>query len=181
MVYIMRMNKETVTKRRRGRVPGPKTDRYQVLLSPELAEWGKQQPGGLSELLRRLMQDAREQMQPSPETRAGTENGEPLSGDEPTAVLQRRFRRLAQKWKRSQTFTSSTTQIVLDPAYQEIIGMGYPAVPLILHELEKEPDHWFWALRSITGEEVIRPSQRGNLKQMTDAWLRWGRERGFIA
>jgi hypothetical protein len=45
--------------RKRGRVPGPKTDRYQVLLSPELAEWGKQQAGGLSGFLRRLMENAR--------------------------------------------------------------------------------------------------------------------------
>lgn len=45
--------------RKRGRIPGPKTDRYQVLLSPELAEWGKQQPGGLSGFLRQLLEDAR--------------------------------------------------------------------------------------------------------------------------
>src|SRR5688500_14230754 len=55
----MRMNKELPAGRKRGRAPGPKTDRYQVLLSPELAEWGKQQPGGLSELLRRLLEEAR--------------------------------------------------------------------------------------------------------------------------
>ena len=49
----------TSTTRKRGRVPGPQTDRYQVLLSPELAEWGKQQAGGLSGFLRRLMENAR--------------------------------------------------------------------------------------------------------------------------
>lgn len=51
---------ETPLKRKPGPVPGPKTERYQVLLEPELAEWGKQQPGGLSELIRRLLREARE-------------------------------------------------------------------------------------------------------------------------
>ena len=34
--------------------------------------------------------------------------------------------------------------------YQRIIGMGLPVVPLILEELEREPDQWFWALEAIT-------------------------------
>jgi hypothetical protein len=29
------------------------------------------------------------------------------------------------------------------PPYQQIIGMGPPAVPLILEELRREPDQWF--------------------------------------
>lgn len=47
------------TRKRPGRVPGPETGKYTVLLSPELAEWGKYQPGGLSETIRVLMQAAR--------------------------------------------------------------------------------------------------------------------------
>ena len=58
-VYTIHMVNTSTTGRKRGRVPGPKTDRYQVLLSPELAEWGKRQEGGLSGFLRRLMEDAR--------------------------------------------------------------------------------------------------------------------------
>ena len=47
------------TKRRRGPVPGTPTDKYTVLLPPTLGEWGKEQPGGLSELLRRLLEQER--------------------------------------------------------------------------------------------------------------------------
>jgi len=52
--------------RKRGPVPGPKTERYQVLLDPDAADWGKRQPGGLSELLRKLLSDAYEKANSSP-------------------------------------------------------------------------------------------------------------------
>ena len=121
-------------------------------------------------------------MNPSPfmnESVSGVDHPGGMGG--PGQSLQRRFQRLARQWKRSHVFSSSTSQIALDPAYQQIIGMGYPAVPLVLRELEKRPDHWFWALRSITGEDPVLEDQRGNLHQMTAAWLKWGRERGYLA
>jgi hypothetical protein len=51
---------EQTERRRPGPVPGPPTRKYNILLPEELAEWGKQQPGGLSELLRRLLKAERE-------------------------------------------------------------------------------------------------------------------------
>lgn len=42
----------------------------------------------------------------------------------------------------------------MHPAYQQIIGMGEKALPLILRDLRDRPTgHWFWALNAITGEE----------------------------
>jgi len=49
------------TKRSRkkpGPVPGAPTRKYNILLEEEVAEWGKMQPGGLSELVRRLLKEA---------------------------------------------------------------------------------------------------------------------------
>lgn len=69
--------------------------------------------------------------------------------------------------------------IVLNRSYQQIIGMGKPAIALILQDLKKEPDHWFWALRSITGENPIQPDDRGRLQKMAEAWLEWGRQHGY--
>jgi hypothetical protein len=46
-------------RRKPGPVPGPATAKYTVLLPEDLGEWGKRQPGGLSALLRRLLQSAR--------------------------------------------------------------------------------------------------------------------------
>ena len=56
------MEKETTSAPRKkpGPVAGPPTTRYSVLLEEDLGEWGKQQPGGLSELIRRLLKAERE-------------------------------------------------------------------------------------------------------------------------
>lgn len=45
--------------RRRGPVPQG-GERYNVILDPDLAEWAKHQPGGMSETLRRLLREAKE-------------------------------------------------------------------------------------------------------------------------
>lgn len=68
----------------------------------------------------------------------------------------------------------------MHPAYQGIIGLGPIALPLILRELEKELDHWFWALKAISGEDPVSPQNRGKMREMTDAWLNWGREKGYV-
>lgn len=92
-----------------------------------------------------------------------------------------RFLTLKKEWEDNTAYLSSMTKIVMHPAYQQIIGMGQVAVPLILSEMRKKPDHWFWALRSITGEDPVLPGHRGRLKQMTEDWLKWGRGKGHIA
>ena len=91
----------------------------------------------------------------------------------------KKFHQLANQWRKETRHLSLISDIVLNPAYQQIIGMGSSAIPLLLHELKKQPDHWFWALRSITGENPTTPSDRGYLQKMTDAWLKWGKERGY--
>lgn len=43
--------------------PGPVPQgfgRYNVTLEPDLAEWAKYQPGGMSETIRRLLREAKE-------------------------------------------------------------------------------------------------------------------------
>jgi hypothetical protein len=62
-------------------------------------------------------------------------------------------------------------------AYQQIIGMGRPAVPLIINELRSEPDYWFWALTAITGEDPAR--EETTLAGARDSWLHWAQERGL--
>ncbi|MGR3310873.1 MAG: hypothetical protein ACUZ77_08860 [Candidatus Brocadiales bacterium] len=90
-----------------------------------------------------------------------------------------KFLALKAKWEAETAMLSSTTEISMHWAYQEIIGMGPSAVPLILSEMKKELGHWFWALKSITGEDPVPPEKRGRIKEMTKAWLRWGREKGY--
>ncbi|WP_445248967.1 hypothetical protein [Microcoleus sp. OTE_8_concoct_300] len=65
------------------------------------------------------------------------------------------------------------------PAYQEIISMGTHIVPLLLSELKRNPLYWLSALSAITGENPIKPEQRGRVKQMASAWIDWGRNQGY--
>jgi hypothetical protein len=91
-----------------------------------------------------------------------------------------RFSMLKAEWEADTAHLSSVTEIAMHPAYQQIIGMGPIAIPLILSEMKKKPDHWFWALKSITGEDPVLQENRGQIMQMTKAWLRWGIEQGYI-
>lgn len=91
-----------------------------------------------------------------------------------------RFRRLAAAWRENRGPTSSLTEMATQPEYQHIIGMGRDAVPFLLQELQKQPDHWFWALVAITGEDPVPPEHKGRLSEMTKDWLRWGKEHGYL-
>lgn len=89
------------------------------------------------------------------------------------------FRALADRWQEETAHSSSMTQMVLHPAYQQIIGKGPAALPFIFKELAERPHHWFWALQAITGEDPIPAESRGILPEMAQSWLEWGSERGY--
>lgn len=97
--------------------------------------------------------------------------------DEPRRA---QFLRWSAEWKRATEFESSLHAIAMQAAYQRIIGMGDEAIPYILEELLREPDHWFWALTSITGVDPVPPGDSGDLQRMTEAWIRWGRIHGYV-
>jgi hypothetical protein len=93
-----------------------------------------------------------------------------------------RFEALRLRWHQQRGATSSITQMALCPAYQRIIGMGAKAIPFILRELEDrkdDPDHWFWALQAITGEEPVPAEHRGDMKEMARDWLEWAYLAGY--
>jgi hypothetical protein len=96
-----------------------------------------------------------------------------------TAQIETIFLELAEQWRRETGMFSVISKISMHPAYQRIIGMGQPVVPLIMRELEHEPDHWFWALSAITGANPVKPEQRGRLNEMAQAWIEWGRANGY--
>ena len=91
-----------------------------------------------------------------------------------------RFNTLKEKWASDTALLSSITEISMHPSYQQIIGMGPIAIQFILFEMTKEPGHWFWALKAITGEDPVRPDHRGDILKMTEAWLEWGAGQKYI-
>jgi len=94
--------------------------------------------------------------------------------------LEREFQRLYQTWRAETRFTSSATEKAMHPAYQRIIGMGQPAVPFVLRELERAPDHWFWVLTAITGENPVNPNDQGDVQAMAASWIDWGRRNALL-
>ncbi len=95
--------------------------------------------------------------------------------------LEQEFVRLAQAWKQDTRYLSSTTEIATHPAYQRIIGLGRDVVPLILADLRQEPHPWFWALRAITGEDPVPTANKGKVRQMAEAWIQWGKQKGLLS
>lgn len=90
-----------------------------------------------------------------------------------------KFDRLAEEWRSAARFVSSLSQMVTHPAYQRIIGMGAEAIPLMLARLRRQPEHWFWALKSISGVDPVPEEERGDVEAMSRAWLSWGRQHGY--
>lgn len=93
---------------------------------------------------------------------------------------QERFHKLVANWKAKSRHLSNVAQISMVFSYQSIIGMGPEVVPLILAELDKEPDHWFWALEAITGENPVGDDIAGDMEASAKAWLQWGRKNGLL-
>jgi len=118
-----------------------------------------------------------------------TDLGPPLEGAYATVVavnydpaipLGVKFRRLRDSWINDTLYMSSLSEMVTHPAYLEIIGMGWRVVPRLLEKLRQNPRHWFTALTAITGENPIPLDAAGNLDRMTQAWLEWGAENGYL-
>ncbi len=102
-----------------------------------------------------------------------------LKADSQTLSDWAEFERLADEWERERPRGVDIEQMTSHPAYQQIIDMGTPAVPWLLQRLEQRPGHWFAALNRITGAHPVTPESLGRFKDMTAAWLEWGRQQGY--
>jgi hypothetical protein len=93
--------------------------------------------------------------------------------------VREKFQRLANRWHKAVAHLSSSSKRESHPAYQEIIAMGNPVVPCLLGDLATMRRHWFTALTAITGANPVAQEDAGDIARMTDAWLLWGRGKGY--
>jgi hypothetical protein len=93
-------------------------------------------------------------------------------------IIETEFAAQVLKWRRDTKHYSSLTKMVLHPSYLRVIGMGRQVLPLLLKELLMRKDHWLIALNAITGEDPASPDS--TFQEAVDAWLRWGREKGYL-
>jgi hypothetical protein len=94
--------------------------------------------------------------------------------------LKSAFDELALSWSTDTAHLSSPIKLMKHPAYQRIIALGAPVLPLILRDLSENGRFWFPALNAITGENPVPDDAAGDIERMTSAWIEWGRENGLI-
>lgn len=88
------------------------------------------------------------------------------------------FSSLAREWRESTAIESNLDRMILDSAYQRIIGLGPQVLPHILKDLEETRDHWFWALMALVGED--KAAGQASVGAAAEAWLAWGRTTGLL-
>jgi len=93
--------------------------------------------------------------------------------------LRRIFDGLRGEWKSETSMSSSTQDISMHAAYQRIIGLGRQAIPLVLRELQMDPDQWFWALEAVSRENPANEDDEFDVR--VQKWINWGRDRGYLA
>jgi hypothetical protein len=86
--------------------------------------------------------------------------------------FKRRFRKLVDQWEGETGMLSLMQQRYSHPAYQEILKMGSGVIPLIIEELKTNPDHWFDALRTLTGENPAKDLK--TFDEACESWIKWG-------
>src|SRR5436305_15348493 len=99
----------------------------------------------------------------------------------PTAeTIEQHVVRLLGTWREQTAYLSSSTQMTAHPAYQELVTLGPAALPFLFRDLEQTGDgHLSKALAAITGAHPVPAGDRGNVRKVADAWLRWARENGY--
>jgi hypothetical protein len=97
-----------------------------------------------------------------------------------TVDVEAEFRRLAAWWNRETSILSNLNKAYQHPAYRAIVALGEPVVPVLLRQLQTQPDWWFAALRELSGASPTRPEHRGKLPLLAADWVAWGREHGYL-
>jgi hypothetical protein len=98
----------------------------------------------------------------------------------PIKKVRDQFEDLFNKWQSETALLSSGTAIVSHKTYLQIINLGEKVIPFILLKLQDNPQHLFYALYQITGENPVPLTHAGNLKLMTADWLNWGHSKGYL-
>ena len=94
--------------------------------------------------------------------------------------LEATFVNLVKQWHLEPDLSSILAIKIENPAYGEIIEMGESVLPLIFREMETNGGHWTYALKAITGVDPLAEGILHNAQERRNAWLRWGRENGFL-
>lgn len=88
-----------------------------------------------------------------------------------------RFYKLVRRWRAETAYLSSLHEKYENAAFVEIVSMGKIAIPLIIGELQRQPDWLLGALVRITGENPVSATDRGDVYAMSGSWIEWYQRR----
>jgi hypothetical protein len=99
--------------------------------------------------------------------------------EESEAPLEAEFRQLVETWRKDTRKSSVVALRYIHPAYQRILALPNKelVIGLILRELATRPDRWLAALSALTNDQPTEPND--SFDDAVQAWLEWGRERGY--
>lgn len=90
------------------------------------------------------------------------------------------FIKYSKQWKQETAGLSSPSSIRMNRNYQKIIGIGEQVIPLILRELEREADDWFYALEMLVDDNENPITEEMGFNESVQAWIKWGKDRKVI-
>jgi hypothetical protein len=90
------------------------------------------------------------------------------------SAIERRFKELADEWKRETGSLSFVRQKIAHRAFLQILVMGESALPMLIKEIQTDPNHWFLALRLIARTNPVRDGS--SVEEAVAAWMKWWTE-----
>ncbi len=85
-----------------------------------------------------------------------------------------KFGTIVREWRRATLALSAVADKIAHPAFQRLVALGEPIVPLIISELRRHPDFLYLALQELVDEkDVVPPAAAANPRANVEAWLNW--------
>ena len=94
--------------------------------------------------------------------------------------LEEHFESLKHLWLEETKLSSNVFYTINHPAHLQIIKLGKAVVPLLLQDLKKNHNHWFYALNLITKCNPVEKDHIGRLDAMVGDWIQWGKSENYI-
>lgn len=93
------------------------------------------------------------------------------------------FEQRSNNWIAETAVFSSISSITRHEEFNALLEMGDSAVKFSLERLlaGELHVHWFPLLKRLSGEDPVRPEDRGVVNRMAEEWIRWGQSKGHLA
>ena len=88
-------------------------------------------------------------------------------------ILRIRFLYHRYFWKKQTKYNSNPDKIFSNKHYLAIIQLGRPVIPLLISDIIRNNNRWFFALEKITGENPVPKNFAGIITAMNNFWITW--------